>query len=397
MDDSADLYPTWPRLRGLLQQLTAVEPDFAATLATAIHATVAEYATEGAISYAELLASCAAHIAFMQEHGTRDVADGPRQIGADRARSGVALNAVLSAYRVGSRTIWERIAAIAGADGATSTKDLVALASDVWLMHDEFASALESGWQEAERIRVLQSSHERASIVDSIVRSSTDSPSRLWEAVDRLGLPRDSGYLVVVVLVDRLGDDPLPGIERRLEARRIPSAWLLRSEMLVGVVTTAAVNAETVLLDQLQRVDATAGISPPQHDFADGSRAFRFAAAAAAASPAGRTTRFHEAPTAVVVASTPDVAHEAAIVLFRRLLDLPPDEQTVLLSTLSTWFDTSGSTAATASALYLHPNTVRNRLHRIESLTELDLTSPRDSAAIAVALTALEQWRGRRS
>lgn len=49
------------------------------------------------------------------------------------------------------------------------------------------------------------------------------------------------------------------------------------------------------------------------------------------------------------------------------------------------WADTAGSIPAAAAALVCHPNTVRNRLHRIEESTGRSLTSPRDPAELCLA------------
>ncbi len=63
-----------------------------------------------------------------------------------------------------------------------------------------------------------------------------------------------------------------------------------------------------------------------------------------------------------------------------------------LLRTLEEYLRNRGSISATASALYVHQNTLRQRLQRIEELTGMDLRS-RDALAldIAIRLTALEQ------
>lgn len=134
------------------------------------------------------------------------------------------LAAVLSAYRVGAQVIWEQLAAYARRSGDADVDDLVALASETWLMHDQFASTMERGWLDAEQSRLVRAHRERASVVDSIVRSTTESPSHLWEAVDRLGLPRSGEFVIVVVQVQQLGVDPLPGVERRLERSQVASA-----------------------------------------------------------------------------------------------------------------------------------------------------------------------------
>jgi DNA-binding PucR family transcriptional regulator len=73
------------------------------------------------------------------------------------------------------------------------------------------------------------------------------------------------------------------------------------------------------------------------------------------------------------------------------LLKLPENEQTVLLDVLDEWFRNDGSVNDVASAMFVHPNTVRNRMHRIELLTGRSLSRPRDAAELYLAASVSEQ------
>jgi sugar diacid utilization regulator len=63
-------------------------------------------------------------------------------------------------------------------------------------------------------------------------------------------------------------------------------------------------------------------------------------------------------------------AHRASI---RRLADYDRQRSTFLLRTLEEFLRRRGSIGATAEALYVHPNTLRQRLRRIQQLSGLDL------------------------
>ncbi|WP_280254254.1 helix-turn-helix domain-containing protein [Nocardia abscessus] len=64
-------------------------------------------------------------------------------------------------------------------------------------------------------------------------------------------------------------------------------------------------------------------------------------------------------------------------------------QRTRLLETLETWFQAGGSAASTGERLYLHANSVRYRLRRIEELTGLSLTNPAAVRDLGAALEAL--------
>jgi DNA-binding PucR family transcriptional regulator len=71
------------------------------------------------------------------------------------------------------------------------------------------------------------------------------------------------------------------------------------------------------------------------------------------------------------------------------ILDLPAEECGVLLSTLESWLDASGSATETGRRVYAHPNTVRHRLKPIERNTGRALENPRAVAELAVARQAV--------
>ena len=85
-------------------------------------------------------------------------------------------------------------------------------------------------------------------------------------------------------------------------------------------------------------------------------------------------------------------AHRDAIA---RLAGYDAQRSTALLRTLEEFLRRRGNISATAEALYVHPNTLRQRLRRIQELSGIDLR--RDDwliVEIAVKLVKLEQSRG---
>ena len=87
----------------------------------------------------------------------------------------------------------------------------------------------------------------------------------------------------------------------------------------------------------------------------------------------------------------PDVARDAHRGAVAQLAEYDRRRSAQLVHTLEEYLRNRGSISATAEALYVHQNTLRQRLQRIEELTEMDV---RDSDAlaldIAVRLASLE-------
>ncbi|MFD0855894.1 PucR family transcriptional regulator, partial [Actinomadura adrarensis] len=74
----------------------------------------------------------------------------------------------------------------------------------------------------------------------------------------------------------------------------------------------------------------------------------------------------------------------------RPLAEYDAQHGTKLTETLQRFLETGGSVGATSRELYLHPNTLRHRLSRIEALTGRNPLEFEDRIALAVAM-----WTGR--
>ena len=72
----------------------------------------------------------------------------------------------------------------------------------------------------------------------------------------------------------------------------------------------------------------------------------------------------------------------------RRLLDYDRSRQSQLVRTLEEYLRQRGNVSATAQALYVHANTLRQRLRRITELTQLDVRTD-DWLMIEIALKLL--------
>jgi len=72
--------------------------------------------------------------------------------------------------------------------------------------------------------------------------------------------------------------------------------------------------------------------------------------------------------------------------LLSPLLDYDRDHGTELVRTLRVFLDCSGSWTRAADAMFVHVNSLRYRIRRVEELTGRDLGSLADQAALLLAL-----------
>ena len=89
----------------------------------------------------------------------------------------------------------------------------------------------------------------------------------------------------------------------------------------------------------------------------------------------------------LLLATAPDEARRAfRTSLLAPLLDYDADHGTELVRTLRVFLDCSGSWTKAAEAMFVHVNSLRYRIRRVEELTGRDLGSLADQAALLLAL-----------
>jgi DNA-binding PucR family transcriptional regulator len=89
------------------------------------------------------------------------------------------------------------------------------------------------------------------------------------------------------------------------------------------------------------------------------------------------------------VASAMDIMPRVVRTVLGPLHELRSDDRNTLLDTLEAWRDNEGSAAEVGSVLFCHPNTVRHRLRRIETLTGRSLADPLAVVELCLALEAV--------
>ncbi len=379
-------------LPSITSSLLDTETDLPARLAESIQRRVPSYRQPSLVADQELLDSCTSHVGFISSLSLPDPERDKtvRMIGASRARSSVPLSDVLDAIRVGSEFIWGEVIDHARSSGSASDAELVTVAGQVWTMSDEFVSLISAGYRDEEEARLVNGQRERYALIETVLSGHDQPNATLWQAVDRLGLPRDRPFVVVAVEAQGGGQVPTPGIERLLLEEDMESAWLLRSDVELGIVSCFHDQIRAVR-KALHNYQVRAGISPVTEGFGRIAQAVRLARTSLAASGDGQVTFFSDCAVATMAAGAPDVASELAAIVLYRVLELPEPEREIILDTINTWFGTGGSIAATARALFVHSNTVRNRLRRLETLTLRSLSDPRDAAELYLAVVSLPQ------
>jgi GAF domain-containing protein len=198
----------------------------------------------------------------------------------------------------------------------------------------------------------------------------------------------------VLVEVRPLDDSPWPALAERAEGhlRRLAPGTLCDTgrrqlRALLPLLRSHGSSEELRSLDaalgELGRAERVAiGRSDPRTGAAGSSESLREAADAAQIAHAlmageGGTMAYSDLGAyrylvRMPLDEAPNDVHFRAV---RRLADYDRERRTQLLDTLERYLRDRRSIATTARALYVHPNTLRQRLNRIEELSGLDLAN----------------------
>ena len=102
-------------------------------------------------------------------------------------------------------------------------------------------------------------------------------------------------------------------------------------------------------------------------------------------------TVFDRDALAVTVVGAPDLMVRISDNVLGALNDLPEHDRHVLLDTLEAWLDHGGSIDQMAHHMFCHPNTVRQRLRRLETHTGRSVNNPRDATELFIAVEMLRR------
>lgn len=276
-----------------------------------------------------------------------------------RARQGIPIQAVLGAIHVAERRIWAAARAQARTDGVPPEQVL-----DARELYDDWAESVRTRLIVAHRraeASALRTGHDRAGL---LLRRLLDGGSAAALAASEAGLPTGT---VRVVVVPGLGAAESQQVVAALRARgaadRVDGA-------VVGVVGAVTGEAASLLA---HRVCGTAG--PAAAEEVPSLRRLATAAAEVARAQ-GITGPVDVADVAVPVALEARADLAAALVeRHRPALERLGRRGRETATTVRAWVESGQDAEAAAARLFVHPNTVRNRVGALAGATGLD---PRD-------------------
>jgi hypothetical protein len=345
------------------------------------------------VSRDELRRSMAHNVGYVVERlrgGAELDLSAPRETGRQRARAGLPLPELLRAYRLGFAGLWSVLVEEARLTGSVAYAALVDAATYVWALADDYSLAVTDAYRDAQADRMFEEARQRSALIEAVLTGESADHGTLWEVAERLRIPFEGAFLVVAAETGSIGANPLGRVEPRLSALDIASGWRLLPGLELGLLSLGQASR---LADAVEVITAVAhtriGVSPVFGQLEGAPNAARLARIALASVPAGTVAvhRFDASPLGVLAAADPDTSRRVACTVLGDIVSLPTEDRDTLLVTLETWLAAEGSATETGKLLYVHPNTVRHRLRRIEQHTHRSLNDLRAVGELTMAMT----------
>ncbi|MFE1952798.1 helix-turn-helix domain-containing protein [Streptomyces sp. NPDC059524] len=350
---------SWSGVVDLIERVVG-EDDLLPSVVTGVRSSVREVAVLPA-------ADIAGHTRALLVAATRALAArrGPteaelsfvEELGSTRARQGVPIEAVLGAIHVAERAIWSRARESAAACGIEATVLL-----DARELYDDWAQAVRARLIAAHR--AADTGRRSAGGRDlAVLRRLLEGGSAATLAAAEAGLPAGGGLWVLVARPDD------SAVEQAVRDQG-PALLAHVDGLLVGVFVRRP-GARAV------RGDGRAGLAGPAEAEELGTVRRLALAALTAAESTGRAGVVHVADVAVL-AAVADRADLAAMLTDRHRAAwtaLGAHAEPVA-SAVRAWLECGRDVTAAAERLFVHPNTVRNRVQRFADLTGIDPGDP---------------------
>src|SRR6476660_2059422 len=311
------------------------------------------------------------------------------QLGADQARQRLAVSAVIEADRIGFRGLWQVLADEATRHPDVDAQTLHGMTANLHVAEDLFAAAKFTGYRDQQRRQVLEEMSQRSVMIDSLLHGHSHDAWTLWEIANYLRLPSEGPFVVIAAEVRDVGYEALPEIESKLRSLDVYSAWRLLPDLHVGIAHIASDHHLDRIIALLTRMAThRVGVSACFHDLRDTPLALHFAKVSLRGKTKAKAnvSVFDGSMLSIAAVSAPAVMVKSAAAALDGFGDLPAEERDILFETFRVWLDNNASVRASAEVLFVHPNTVRKRLHRIERRTGRTLSRPRDVIELTLAL-----------
>lgn len=310
-----------------------------------------------------------------------------RRLGAAEQRAGRPLEALQSAYRVGTRLSWRRLGRVASAAGC-GPDEVQRLAEALFLYIEDLAALTVEGYAGAQAEQAGEQARRRRAAAHALLAEPQDAGA-LADAAEQAGWEVPERLAVAVI--------PEDAAARRVARALGPDALVAGHGTGLDVVVIwpdpDGPGRGAALRRALEDAEAPAGVGPPVAT-ADAARSLRLARRCLRL---GRRDVLGDGPwwadehrAAVALGAAELELDELASARLAPFADLRPGAAARLQETLLAWLRAQGHRPTVARELHVHPQTVRYRMTQLRELLGDDLDDAEARFELELALRARE-------
>lgn len=311
---------------------------------------------------------------------------GAFDLGRGEARSGRSIDALLAAYRVGTRVSWREFAQISVAAGVPGST-IAEFAEVVFAYIDELSAASVSGHTEelAQSGRVRERQLDRLAIA-LLSGASTDI---VEAAADRASWNPPTSLTAVLLPMAHVRGVTVGLHQQTLQPTELTPGLDPGDDLAVLLVPDAGGRDRRMLLRALRDRHAVVGPARPWLQVAASYARARRASQLGVSAGSGPVDTEEHLADLVVGADLDAIADLRARVL-APLAGLRPSAAEKLTDTLDAWLLHHGRRESMAAALFVHPQTVRYRMGQLRDLYGELLEDPHFVQEATIALAGPE-------
>jgi hypothetical protein len=313
------------------------------------------------------------------------------QLARERAGQGVPLHALLQAFQIGARELWQAVLEVAppvAGEGATLAELLAELSRASLQLTSEISATVTAGYVETGRHRLADRERIRHELLEQVLSGAPAASGPLRRRAESVGYRFGGAHIVAVVSPNDAGaatDHAHTRIRDALRRTPAPGAEPLlgtHGDMKVAVYPVPTGISEQHLRHTLDRNLDDAGIAELGYHAAIGrvepgiagiATSYRQAATtlqlARDCGLTGQTLSYVRSLPWLLLSASPEAARDLQQAVLEPLRRHDRERGTVLVQTCSVLLDVQGNRAEAAKALHVHRHTLATRLRRIEELT----------------------------
>ena len=323
---------------------------------------------------------------LMERPGTRELSARRLYVdlGRGEAREGRTLESLLSAYRIGARLAWRKIAA-EGREVGIDADTLALLAEGLFAYIDELSAASAEGWAEEQSAATGEAERRRAALATLLTQSPPAEAAAIEEAAREAGWALPAELAVLVWGGTRRMGEP----DRRPVLPPDSISVAADDGTVVAVVPDAAAPARRAQLERA--LSGRLAALGPVTAWTDAWRSARraraaFRLAAEGLLPGERLVTADRHLPELLLHADRGLLGELADHALAPLAHRSPAAQRRLADTLRALIDHQGRAPDAAAALHVHPQTVRYRLAQLREDFGDVLEDPKGRFELALRL-----------